>query len=161
MTGRVKLIVALVMLPSGAASAQASLKGFWVLSAKTCEPTSRRCAAPETGLWRSQLAIDVRGDNVIISEPPPPSAPLLPAHTDTLRIDGKVQTWLESHRGIARREGMKQIADQPSTARTSVLWPGESWLVSTDGRTLVHEYRWTIEGNGKHQMTWTYHRSAG
>jgi hypothetical protein len=42
-----------------------------------------------------------------------------------------------------------------------VLWAGESWTLSADGKTLLHELLWKSGAGSPFHMTWTYRRSAG
>jgi hypothetical protein len=158
------MLAGLVVLSTRPAVAQVSMAGFWVLSSKQCVPMSSRCTAQETGPWKSQLAIDVQHDAILVSASANSANPMAPAHTDTFRIDGKVVRWLPGQRGISRSPLATNEPDlrlDQKVLSTRPLWPGESWTLSSDGKTLLHEYRWKQRGDSVYRMTWTYRRSAG
>ena len=146
------------------------MAGFWVLTAKACVPASPRCSGsgPTVGSFSTEVGIDVRGDMVTISAPAThkqggnPLVPV-PAHTDTLRVDGNILAWIPGHRGFARKLLAPVASDRyPVYERgTRIPWPGESWEISRDGTTLVHEYRWKQRGDSAYRITWIYHRAAG
>jgi hypothetical protein len=145
------------------AGAQSPLTGFWQLAGKECVPASGRCSAAESNSWSARIAIDARHDTVVLTSLlAVPSNPWGAPYADTLRVDGKIIRWLAHQRGISRDVSSPQVAvDNRPAGSSRALWPGESWTLSSDGGTLLHELQWKDADGSDHRMTWSYHRSAG
>lgn len=156
-----KLIAALALscLPTTGIVAQSPLIGFWVRNAVHCASrTGPRCAAvlPWSGSWAPQLAIDVRGDTVLVSGP----NNAFTQHVDTFMVDGRINRWLPGRRGFVRAttEPPERYGVGPPVSRP--LLPGESWRASSDGRTLTHTVQ-RKAGADSISVTMTYRRLAG
>ena len=159
---RPSIVAALIVLVVQVATAQTAIVGAWVVSTRECFPGTARCTGPnaEMGSWSPTLKLRVRGDTVIIVASPRPSSPLQSGHVDTLPIDGKVLAWLPDHRGIVRLQEADVPSDRvpASEPGSRILWHGETWKVSADGKALVHELRGPERGDSTMHTTWTYQR---
>jgi len=164
MTSRHALIAGLVVSAAHVAAAQSAMGGSWVVAARDCFPGAARCTGPnaETGSWSPHVTLDVRGDTVIITASPRSSTPLLPAHVDTLPIDGKILAWLPDRLGIVRVQDADVPSDRvpASEPGSRTLWRGESWRLAGDGKSLVHEVRGPEHGDSTMHATWTYQRAS-
>ena len=164
MNPRQSLIAALVVFGAKAAVAQGMVSGSWVVAARDCFPSGPRCTGPnaEMGSWTLKLDLNVRGDTLLLAAAPRAALPQAPGHVDTLLVDGKTLRWLPGRTGIARVPGapmpsQTRSADQPVTR---IPWVGETWKLSADGSTLVHDYRGPDRGDSTFYATWTYKRAS-
>ena len=139
------LTLAISCWSASGALAQSPLRGFWVRQSISCEPQDR-CAQSTGGpnLAALQLAIDVRGESVIISAP---TREGILEHVDTFTVDGRVNHWVEGRRGTARDTVIAGESYGISRTTSRRMWPGESWTVSADGRLLTHRYQWWMKGS--------------
>lgn len=153
-----------VAMVASSANAQSPIAGFWNVISKECLP-GPGCAVLSPIPWSTELAIDVQRDRVIVTGSRRSGNPWALPPADTLRIDGDLVRWLPGRRGIARSWSRPDNGTHDSyevrSSGSRLLWPGETWTVSSDGRLMVHEFKWKQRGDTVHRVTWTYRRTAG